>query len=119
MRKNFGEAGDQLDALLSAAIRGDTAEVGRLSGDLMKLPVDIVVDAFPVLTTGAGALDAAGAAREKVRRRLEAAKRRVGRLVGAAGGTVADARAALAVDEDERDGTRPRPRSSPGRGFRP
>ena len=102
LKKNLGEAGDQIGEMVSAAIRGDTAEVGRLSGDLMKLPVDIAVDAFPVLTVGAGALDAVGGAGEKVRRRLEAAKRRVGQLAGAAGETVADARVALAVDEDDR-----------------
>ena len=102
LKKNLGEAGDQIGEMVSAAIRGDTGEVGRLSKDLMKLPVDIAVDAFPVLTVGAGALDAAGAAGEKVRKRLEAAKRRVGQLAGAAGETVADARVALAVDEDDR-----------------
>ena len=102
LKESFGEATDHLGELLDAAVRGDTNEVKRISQEFKQLPVELRRSAFPVLSLGAGAPDAAGVAGERIEKRLDSAKRTIGRFVGKAGGTVTDARAALAIDQDER-----------------
>ena len=98
MKKNIGEATDQVGELLNAFLREDADEVNRISGSFERLGGKIGMDASPLLSIGAGALDGARVVGEKINKRLNAAKRVLGRLAGKAG----DARAALAIDSDER-----------------
>ena len=95
LRKNIGEATDRLREVFDAADRGNAAEFNRISGEFGRLGGKIGMDASPVLSIGAGALNVARDAGEKIKETL-------GRLAGKAGETFGDARAALAIDPDER-----------------
>ena len=102
LKKNIGEATDQVGELLNAFFREDTDEVNRISEEFKRLSGKLGMDAFPVLSIGTGALDAASGAREKLKKRLEAAKRTLGGLADKVGETIGDVRVALAIHPDER-----------------
>ena len=106
VHKNLGESAGRLGDMLDAYMQGGIEKVRAISEEFDRLPGKIVRDAFPVLTVGLRAVDAAGAARERLRQGLNSAERKIGRFVGGvvneAGRVVADARAALMIDPDER-----------------
>ena len=102
LRKNLGESVDRLGEMFNAVARGDTEEVKRLSEESDRLSGRVVRDAFPVLGVLSGAFDTSRAAVEKLEAKLRSAERKIGRFVGKAGERTVDARAALAIDEDER-----------------
>ena len=102
LKKNLGESVDLAGEIVRAAFEMDAREVGRLSEEMKRLPGKIVRDAFPVLAAGAGAVGVARSSGQKLKEGLKSAERKIGRFVAGVGGTIADARAALAIDEGER-----------------
>ena len=106
VHKNLGESISGLGEMLDAYLQGNIERVRSISEEFEQLPGKIVRDTFPVLAVGLRAVDAAGVAGERLRQGLNSAELKIERFVeGAideAGGVVADARAALAIDSDER-----------------
>lgn len=105
MRKNLGELPDRFGEALGAFFRDDADGLEGTFDESLGQVGKIGIDAHPVLV---GATRAGNAARnavsdvtDKAKRRLGSAMRWAGRLAGRAGETVADARAALAIDRDE------------------
>ena len=101
LKETLGENTGIVGRMVSAFIEGDDAKVSELAGEVAKTPGKLIRRAFPVL-------EAPHAVAEK----LKSAKRKIGRFAGGvaerlagAGATLAtDARAALAIDRDGRDG---------------
>ena len=87
--------------MLGAAIEGDDAKVSELAGEIAKTPGKLIRRAFPVLE-----------APQAVAEKLKSAKRKIGRfadgvgerLAGAGVALATDARAALAIDRNGKDG---------------
>lgn len=79
--------------MVGAFIDGDDEKVSELAGEVAKTPGKLIQRAFPVLE-----------APQAVAEKLKSAKRKIERFVGGAGETLADARAALAVDRDRQGG---------------
>ena len=75
--------------MVSAIIDDDGETVSDLMGEIKKTPAKLIKRAFPVLE-----------APQAVAEKLTSAQRKIERFVGGAGETLADARAALAVDRD-------------------
>lgn len=109
LRKHLGELPDRGREALDAFFRDDADGLDGIFEESLRLPGKIGMDAHPVLATatslGDAAKNAASDAKNNLKKgleRLESAKRSIGRLVGRAGETVTDIRAALAIDRDER-----------------
>ena len=96
LKKNLGDATSALDDLTSAVISDDREKFSKAQDVFKNLPKNLIVDAFPALKTA----DSIGTA---TRNRLTTAKNRINRFVGSAGKTSVDARAALAIDKDDRN----------------
>ena len=79
--------------MVSAVIDDDDETVSELMGEIKKTPGKLIQRAFPVLE-----------APQAVAEKLKSAKRKIERFVGGVGETLADARAALALDGDAQDG---------------
>ena len=124
LKKNLGEGVDLLGEALDAAVRGDVQRVQEIGSEIEALPGRLVRDAFPVFKLGAGVRDAAGAAEEKLkalqeglprlgagalsasgssRKTLPSAELAVRRYYGDDDDKAPGPRAALAIDEEERD----------------
>ena len=84
IKKNFGRLSDLLPKTVDAVARDDQALLGSIMREVEATPGHLIRDAFPVLKGG-----------NALARGLAAARRKLGRLVGRAGATVRDARAAL------------------------
>ena len=89
LEENTGIFGE----MVSAFIEGDDETVSELVGEVAKTPGKLIKRAFPVLEAPQAIAD-----------RLKSAKRKVERFVGGVGETLTDARAALAIDGDDKRG---------------
>ena len=124
LKKNLGEGVDLLGEALDAAVRGDVQRVREIGDEMEALPGRLVRDAFPVFKLGAKARDAAVSAGEKLkllqeglprlgagalstsassRKTLPSAERVVRRYYGDDAEDTPDPRAALAIEDEERD----------------
>ncbi len=79
--------------MVSAFIEGDDETVSELVGEVAKTPGKLIKRAFPVLEAPQAVADM-----------LQSAKQRLERFVGGVGETLTDARAALAIDGDNKNG---------------
>ena len=102
LRKNQGELVEQAGEVLSASMEGDTKEVERLVAETDRFSGKLVVDSHPVLRGLSWFVNTPRDAATRLREKLRSAQRKIGRLVGKAGETVLDARAALAINKNER-----------------
>lgn len=93
VKETLDENTDIVSKMVSAVIDDDDETVSELMGEIKKTPGKLIKRAFPVLE-----------APQAVAEKLKSAKRKIERFVGGAGETLADARAALAVDRDRGDG---------------
>ena len=106
LKKNLGRLIERAFEMADAGMDGDKRRANKIWEDVKKTPARIVKDAFPVLKLGAAAKD-----------RLKSAENRIKRFAGKAGeaisgarasasgkarSLVTDARAALAVNADEK-----------------
>ena len=89
LEENTGIFGE----MVSAFIEGDDETVSELVGEVAKTPGKLIKRAFPVLE-----------APQAVAEKLKSAKQRVARFVGGVEETLTDARAALAIDGDDKSG---------------
>ncbi|MDE0334499.1 MAG: hypothetical protein OXI64_06030 [Defluviicoccus sp.] len=96
VKQNLGALTGLFGDMLDAVGEGDDRRVGEVWSDIQDVPGKIVRDAFPVLDL----VESASAALEGVRERVGAAKARVRRLVGKAGGIAS--LASLAISPEER-----------------
>ena len=102
LRKNLGELIEQFGGVLGANIEEDAEVVYWLAGETDKFSGKLVGDSHPVLKGVSYSIDASRAAVAGFKEKLRSAQRKIGRLVGKAGETVLDARAALAINKNER-----------------
>ena len=102
LRKNLGEAPERVREALDAFFRDDADGLEGTFQESLRLPGKIGIDAHLLLVGATRAGDAARNAKKNLEKRLESAKRWVDRLPGRAGDALADARAALAINRDER-----------------
>ena len=96
VKQNLGALTGLFGDMLEAVGEGDNQRVGEVWSDIRDVPGKIVRDAFPVL----GLVESASAVLEGARERLGAAKARIDRLVGKAGGIVS--LAPLAISREQR-----------------
>ena len=92
LKETLAENADRFGEMVSAFIEGDDETVSELVGEVAKTPGKLIKRAFPVLEAPQAIAD-----------RLTSAKQKVERFVGGVGETLTDARAALAIDRDERN----------------
>lgn len=102
LEENLGDLTDRFREMLDAATSDNAAKAADVWAAVEELPGRIIEDAFPAVKALLKLGDAALATKEEVKDRLESAERKIGRFVGRAGEVAADARAALAVGENER-----------------
>ena len=102
LRKNLGELIEQFGGVFGASIEEDDEAVYRFSAETDKFSGKLVGDSHPVLKGVSYSIDASRAAVAGFKEKLRSAQRKIGRLVGKAGETVLDARAALAINKNER-----------------
>ncbi|MDE0005390.1 MAG: hypothetical protein OXQ29_22085 [Rhodospirillaceae bacterium] len=96
IKQNLGTLTGLFGEMLDASLEGDTRRVGEVWSDIRDVPGKIVRDAFPVM----GLVESASAALEGARERVGAARARIERLVGGAGGIASPA--SLAISREER-----------------
>ena len=96
VKQNLGALTGLFGDMLDAAADGDGKRVGEVWSDMRDVPGKIVRDAFPVLDL----VESASAALEGARERVGAARARIERLVGKAGGIVS--LAPLAISREQR-----------------
>ena len=106
LKEHLGELPERFREALDAFSRDDADGIEGAFEESLGSIGKIGLDAPPVLTAatraGKTARNAVSDATRNLKKRLESAKRSIGRLKSKAGETVADARAALAIDPDER-----------------
>ena len=89
VHKTMEESTSLLGKSLDASMEENAEKVSRLSGEIKKIPGNLIRHSFPVLDGAATVVE-----------RLGAAKRKIKRFVGGVSETVSDARAALATGKD-------------------
>ena len=102
LRKNLGELIEQFGGVIGASIEEDAEAVYRLAAETDRFSGKLVGDSHPVLKGVFYSIHASRAAVAGVKEKLRSAQRKIGRLAGKAGETVLDARAALAINKNER-----------------
>ena len=102
LRKNLGELIEQFGGVFGASIEEDDEAVYRLAAETDRFSGKLVGDSHPVLKGVSYSIDFSRAAAAGFKEKLRSAQRKIERLAGKAGETVLDARAALAINKNER-----------------
>ena len=102
LRKNLGELIEQFRGVFGASIEEDDEAVYRLAAETDGFSGKLVGDSHPVLKGVSYSIDFSRAAAAGFKEKLRSAQRKIERLAGKAGETVLNARAALAINKNER-----------------
>lgn len=93
LKETLAEATDNFSEMVSAFMKGDDERVSELAGEIKKTPGKLIRRAFPVLE-----------APHAIAGRLKSARQKIERFAGGVKAGLADARAALATDKDDKSG---------------